>query len=31
VPQADFAPEAVAAYEQALDRLDKVLYAGADR
>ena len=31
VPAADYAPEAVAAYEEALDRLDKVLYAGADR
>jgi non-heme Fe2+,alpha-ketoglutarate-dependent halogenase len=31
VPASDFAPEAVAAYETALDRLDKVLYAGADR
>lgn len=31
VPAADFAPAAVAAYEEALDRLDKVLYAGADR
>jgi len=31
VPVADYAPEAVAAYEDALDRLDRVLYAGADR
>jgi hypothetical protein len=31
IPAADFAPEAVAAYETALDRLDQVLYAGADR
>jgi ectoine hydroxylase-related dioxygenase (phytanoyl-CoA dioxygenase family) len=31
VPEADFAPAAVTAYEEALDRLDKVLYAGADR
>lgn len=31
VPSAAYAPEAVAAYETALDRLDKVLYAGADR
>ncbi len=31
VPKADYAPEAVAAYEDALDRLDKVLYAGTDR
>ena len=31
VPVADYAPEAVAAYDAALDRLDRVLYAGADR
>ena len=31
IPAADYAPEAVAAYETALDRLDRVLYAGADR
>ena len=31
VPAADFSDAAVAAYDAALDRLDKVLYAGADR
>ena len=31
IPTGDYTPEAVAAYEDALDRLDKVLYAGADR